>query len=123
VGCAAATVARGGSGRLPRIDGSCLSGVKALIRKALDEGWVVEKPTGRRRKPGHRLAGVSAWRIADLAAALAGRKRPALREEWVEHLSGLPASQKVGAALGFVVAAIRCRLRDAADLGESGPDN
>jgi hypothetical protein len=69
-----------------------------------------------RRKQGQRLAGVSAWRIANLAAVLAGRKRPDARDEWREHLTGLPAWRKVGAALGFMVAAIRYRLQDAADL-------
>jgi hypothetical protein len=90
--------------------------VKALVRKALGGGLVAPKPAGRRWKPGRWLVGVSAWRIAGLAAVLAGRKRPALREEWREHLSGLPAWRKVGAALGFVVAAVRYRLRDAADV-------
>jgi hypothetical protein len=67
--------------------------------------------TGRQR-----LAGVSAWRIADLAATLAGRKRPALRKEWREQLTGLPRGRKIGAALGCGAAAVRYRLRDAADL-------
>jgi hypothetical protein len=66
--------------------------------------------------PPHWLAGALAPRIADLAAVLAGRKRPALREEWREHLSGLPARRKADAALGFVVAAVRYRLRDAAEV-------
>jgi hypothetical protein len=71
--------------------------------------------------PGTRLAGHSAWRITDLAAFLAGRKRPALREEWHAHLTrgtgcGLSARRKLVAALGFVMAAICCRLQDAAEL-------
>jgi hypothetical protein len=68
-----------------------------------------------------RFAGDSARKIADLAAILAGRKRPGLREEWQAHLAGeagheLPAWWKVAAALGFVAAAVRYRLMDAADI-------
>lgn len=83
-----------------------------------DQG--VKDQVGHRQTLGLRLAGASAWKIADLAAVIAGRKRPSIREEWRAHLSGedrtLPASRKLSGALGFVVAALRYRLQDAADL-------
>ncbi len=97
-----------------------------LLEKRVDleqllraQGWEVEKK--KRRKSGHRLAGASAWKLTDLAAIFAGRKRPALREEWRAHLTRgenreLSPWRKVGAALGFVVAALRYRLQDAAEL-------
>jgi hypothetical protein len=64
----------------------------------------------------------SAQGITGLAVLLAGRKRSSLRDEWRSHLAGetgrgLPAGQKVRAALGFLVAAGRYRLQDAADIG------
>lgn len=55
---------------------------------------------------GQRLAGASAWKITELAAALAGRTRPALREEWRAHLDGqpgvhFPAWRKLGGRSGL----------------------
>lgn len=57
-----------------------------------------------------------------LAVLLAGRERSSLRDEWRSHLAGetgrgLPADQRVRAALGFLVAAVRYRLQDAAGIG------
>ncbi len=81
-----------------------------------------KKKKKKRRTPGHRLAGASAWKITDIAAIFAGRKRPNLQEEWRAHLTRgdgheLSPRGKVGAALGFLIAAVRYRLQDVADLG------
>ncbi len=91
------------------------------IEKLRAAGLSVPEPMRRRRRPRQRLAGASARRIADLAAILAGRRRGGLGEEWRAHLAGepgreLPPWQKARAACGFVVAAVRYRLQDAADL-------
>ncbi len=64
---------------------------------------------------------VSPRQLTKLAAFLAGRKRSGLREEWRTHLSGetghgLARSDQIRAARGFLRAAVRYRLRDAADL-------
>ena len=66
------------------------------------------------------LARFSVRGLTDLAALLAGRKRPALRAEWRAHLAGesghdLVTWQKVREALGFVASAVRCRCSDAAE--------
>ena len=66
--------------------------------------------------------GRSASVLARIAALIAGRKRvSALSLEWQSHLfgetgRGLPRTQQVRIASGFVGAAIRYRLQDAADL-------
>jgi len=67
------------------------------------------------------LAGFSARGLTSLAALLADRKRPALRDEWRAHLAGESGHDpitwtKVREARGFVVSAVRFRLSDAADL-------
>ena len=80
----------------------------------------------RRQKP--RLADRSlAWfstfsarGLTALAAQLAGRKRPGLRDEWRAHLAGKSGHDpvtwpKVKEALGFVASALQCRCTDAAD--------
>jgi hypothetical protein len=72
-------------------------------------------------KHGRRLADACSWKVTDLAAIIAGRKRPGVREEWHAHLVGevgheLPIWQKVAAALGFMAAAVRYRLQDAAEV-------
>jgi hypothetical protein len=59
--------------------------------------------------------------LTGLAALLAGRRRPGLREEWLAHLGGEHGHdpltwRKVMQALGFVASAIQFRLADAADL-------
>jgi hypothetical protein len=64
---------------------------------------------------------VSTQRITDLAGVLAGRERMDVRDEWRAHLFGEtgqepPDLHKLGAALGFIFAAIRYRLQDAADV-------
>ena len=69
---------------------------------------------------GRQLARFSVRGLTDLAALLAGRKRPALRAEWRAHLAGWSGHdsadwEKVRQALGFVASAIRCRCSDAAD--------
>lgn len=69
-----------------------------------------------------QLAGETARRLVDLAAMLAGRKRPDLRDEWYCHLAGEsghdPLSwRKVRAALGFIIAAAHYRFQDIMDMG------
>jgi len=69
----------------------------------------------------HQLMDLSVATLADLAVLLAGRSRPALRDEWRAHVAGesghdLVTWRKVRQALGFVVAAIQFRLADAADV-------
>jgi len=72
-------------------------------------------------KRAHRpFARISVRGLTDLAALLAGRKRPTLRDEWRAHLAGESGHdpitwQKVKEALGFVASAIRCRCSDVAD--------
>jgi hypothetical protein len=77
------------------------------------------KPKPRAGRVG--LASASASDITSFAVRLAGRKRPAVRDEWRAHLAGgrdreLSDRQRLSAALGFVVAAVRFRLQDLADL-------
>lgn len=60
-------------------------------------------------------------RMTDFAVWLAGRKRISVRDEWRSHLSGmkgsrLPRKAQALAVFGFLLAAIRYRLQDAADL-------
>ena len=67
------------------------------------------------------IAELSINGLTSLAALLAGRKRPALRDEWLAHLAGESghdpvAWPKVRQALGFVASGIRFRLCDAACL-------
>jgi hypothetical protein len=64
---------------------------------------------------------VSPQKLTGLAVLIAGRKRAVIGNEWRAHLSGetgsgLSADRQVREAAGFVLAAIRYRLRDAADL-------
>jgi hypothetical protein len=55
--------------------------------------------------------------LTAFAGLLAGRKHSASRVEWLDHLAGEPGHRsQVFAALGFVVAAVRFRIEDAADL-------
>ena len=66
------------------------------------------------------LARFSVRGLTSLAAALAGRKRLALRAEWRAHLAGESGHdpvtwQKFKEALGFVISAIQCRCSDAAE--------
>lgn len=68
-----------------------------------------------------RLSAGSAVALTALAAALAGRSRPALGDEWRAHLAGEtghdPAAwPKVRQALGFIISAIQMRLTDVVDL-------
>jgi hypothetical protein len=64
---------------------------------------------------------ISVQSLVDLAALLAGNRRPALRDEWRAHLAGesghAPVTwRKIRQALGFVASGIRFRFADAADL-------
>jgi hypothetical protein len=68
-----------------------------------------------------QLARLSVNSLTDLAALLAGSRRPALRAEWRAHLVGQSGHdpvtwRKLRQALGFVASAIQLRLADAADL-------
>lgn len=59
--------------------------------------------------------------LTTFAALLAGRNHGSSRDEWLAHLGGEPGYQfgrwgQVRAALGFVLAAVRFRAEDAADL-------
>jgi hypothetical protein len=65
--------------------------------------------------------------LAAAAAFLAGRKREAVRYEWRSHLSdlagqGIASRDQTRAALGFLWAALRYRLRDTAGLVGRGAD-
>ena len=62
----------------------------------------------------------SARCLTRVAVLLAGSRRAALSAEWASHLSGetgttLSYRRQAHDALGFVAAAIHCRLADAAD--------
>ena len=65
--------------------------------------------------------GPSPHRLAGLAVFLAGRRRSVLADEWRAHLVGWPGRglslrDQTRAARGFLWAAVRYRLGDAADL-------
>lgn len=76
--------------------------------------WIVQRM--------HRLGEGSPVKLTGLALLMAGRMRAlSLREEWLSHLSGetgrgLTRSQQIRAAWGFLRAAVRYRVQDAADL-------
>jgi hypothetical protein len=64
---------------------------------------------------------LSAGSLTWLAVLLAGHKRSAMADEWRAHLAGWPGAElsrrdQVRAARGFIWAAVRYRLEDAADL-------
>ena len=64
---------------------------------------------------------LSAGSLTWLAVLLAGHKRSAMADEWRAHLAGWPGAElsrrdQVHAARGFIWAAVRYRLEDAADL-------
>jgi hypothetical protein len=66
------------------------------------------------------VARLSVDSLTSFAALLAGRRRLALRQEWIAHLAGEsghdPATwQKVKQAFGFLVSAIRYRCADTAE--------
>ena len=63
---------------------------------------------------------LSAGSLTGLAVLLAGHKRSATADEWRAHLAGWPGAElsrrdQVHAARGFIWAAVRYRLEDAAD--------
>ena len=73
---------------------------------------------GRKRA---QRARVSSQRLTGLAAFIAGHKRAVIGNEWRAHLSGetgagLSADRLTREAAGFILAAIRFRVEDAADL-------
>lgn len=62
-----------------------------------------------------------ARKLTSLAVSIAGRKRTVMDGEWRAHLSGetgngLPGCRQVREAAGFLLAAVRYRLRDIAAL-------
>ena len=74
-----------------------------------------------------RLQDISVSGLTDLAALLAGHRRPELRDEWHAHLGGESGHDpitwpNVRQALGFVAAAIKLRLADAADAAWTPAD-
>jgi hypothetical protein len=64
-----------------------------------------------------RLRGSAVSGLTDIAVFLGGRERKTLHAEWRAHLAGESGLEpgRMGEALGFIVAAIRCRCSDAAD--------
>lgn len=76
----------------------------------------------RRFRISFHLPQVPPHRLLSIAVFLAGHKRAdAIREEWRDHLSGttgqgFPVERQAREAAGFVCAAVRYRLQDAADL-------
>ena len=67
------------------------------------------------------VAGLSVSGLTNLAARLAGSRRPVLQDEWRAHLSGESGYDpvtwpKFSQALGFLASAIRFRLADTAEL-------
>jgi len=78
--------------------------------------WVRSHRVGPARK-----VVLSPRSLTRAAVFLAGKKRSAMRDEWRSHLSGWPgqgltSKQQIRAARGFLWAAVRYRLEDAADL-------
>lgn len=105
----------------------------AALALALVEGYTRTLPDGetvrvrlryRRmvvRRPRRRRARISPQRLTSLAVLIAGRQRAGVSGEWRSHLAGetgagLSESRQVRAAAGFMLAAMRYRLRDLADL-------
>lgn len=77
--------------------------------------WLASATARRRR------ARISPQRLTSLAVLIAGRQRAAVCGEWQSHLAGetgagLPPDRQVRVAAGFVLAAVRYRLQDLADL-------
>jgi hypothetical protein len=68
-----------------------------------------------------RFPAIFVHSLTALATLLAGRRRPALPDEWKAHLAGESGRDpvtwpKVRQALGFVASGVRFRLAEAADL-------
>jgi hypothetical protein len=94
-----------------------------------DRKFVLRIETPLNEKPARRArllirkqyARVSPQKLTRLAVFIAGSKRAAVSTEWRSHLAGetgagLSTDRQVRAAAGFVLAAIRYRIRDAANL-------
>jgi hypothetical protein len=78
---------------------------------------------GKPRTSANRLwySRMSPQRLAGFAMFIAGRERASLGDEWRSHLSGetgsaLSPDRQVSEALGFLCAAVRYRVQDAADF-------
>jgi hypothetical protein len=84
--------------------------------------WILARGAeapGRHRR--EREVVLSPRRLTGAAVFLAGQKRSAVADEWRSHLSGLTSQGlasrgQTRAALGFLWAAVRYRLRDAVNL-------
>jgi hypothetical protein len=90
-----------------------------VVRRRVRPYRVFGAAAGRHRQ--QRAAVISPLRVTAVAVFLAGRKRGAEHDEWRSHLSeltrqGLSSRDQTPAALGFLWAALRLRLRDAAKL-------
>jgi hypothetical protein len=79
--------------------------VPAILTVVLSLGYALGRRLGRR-------AGQRA--VMSFAVVLAGKRRSHLREEWRAHLDGRTAWQRRGDVGGFLLAAVRMRLRDLA---------
>ncbi len=89
----------------------------AAVQVVEDEA-VQTREHARRRRPVRRTV-LSPRSLTSAAAALAGQKRSMVGEEWRghllgEHASGLTQREQTRAARGFLLAAVRLRLQDAA---------
>jgi phosphate/sulfate permease len=96
--------------------------VFAVVGAGVAGGFAAAAARDRLRSA-HASRTLSPWAsgLTRAAVFLAGRERVALRDEWQDHLSGengagLGRRQQFAAALGFVRAAVRYRLLDAAEL-------
>lgn len=121
----------------PRTSGALTNGV-SMVMKSIPADAIIWTATGSgKTATAFALVEAKIWqppasvkhpwyatvseRLADLAVSLAGRKRAVMDSEWRAHLSGetgkgLPADRQVREAVGFLLAAIRYRLQDLADL-------
>ena len=68
-----------------------------------------------------RRAAVTTKKLTSLAVLIAGQRGDVASAEWCSHLSGetgtgLPSRRQARESAGFVLAAVRYRLQDAADL-------
>ena len=97
--------------------------MEELALKAMEERAVQTRDNRHRRSNRRRLVGgmvLSPRSLTSVAAILAGQKRSMVSIEWQGHLlgeaeRGLTQHEQIRAARGFVLAAVRYRLQDAAD--------
>lgn len=97
----------------------CARRVDGITERMVREVFRDERRLLRDADPVLRHRAVSPQRLTDLAAFLAGSRRSSLHDEWRSHLSGdtgrgLARGDQIRAARGFLWAAVRLRLQDAA---------